>query len=215
MALFVRVIVEGQGEVRSIETLFKRIWKELLQVDWDFIAVRAVRQPQGTLLQKEGLSRAVELAAGQLALDPRHGGGSLIVLLIDAEKQCPKQLAPQLLEWAQQTCSHMDIACVLPNPMYETWFVAAAASLLGVNDLPTELTAPSDVEGSRLGKAWIKKHLPRKYKETADQPRCNEEMDLRQCRDGSPSFDKLCRELEQRVPARPPPETPPDVEEQE
>src|SRR5262249_50862655 len=144
----------------------------------------------------------------------RHGGEGLLLLLVDAEKQCPKQLAPRLLEWAEQTCAHVDIACVLPNPMYETWFVAAATSLAGVNDLPPDLVAPADVEGNRLGKPWIRKRLPRKYKETADQLSFTEAIDLQQCRDGSPSFDKLCRELERRVPP-PPPGAPEDTEEQE
>jgi hypothetical protein len=125
-----------------------------------------------------------------------------VLIVIDAERLCPKEIAPRLIRWAKEARSDADIACVLPNPMFETWFVAAAASLAGVNDLPPDLTEPDDPEGNRLGKPWLKRQLPknRKYSETIDQPRFAAKMDLVRCRERSASFDKLCRELELRLP---------------
>ena len=55
--------------------------------------------------------------------------------------------------------------------MFETWFAAAAESLRGKNNLPDDLPKPKDPEQEGLGKGWIKKHLPKKYKETIDQAR--------------------------------------------
>jgi hypothetical protein len=89
----------------------------------------------------------------------------------------------------------------MPHPMFETWIVAAASSLAGVNGLPDPLTTPQDPEGKGLGKAWLKKQLPRKYSETVDQPRFVAKMDMMLCSQNSPSFDKLCREFKQRLPA--------------
>jgi len=89
--------------------------------------------------------------------------------------------------------------------MFETWFAASASSMAGVNGLPSDLAVPDDPEGNRLGKSWIKDHYPRgrKYSETVDQPRFTAKIDLAGCRDRSPSFDKLCRELEKRLPTSP------------
>ena len=197
MPLHVGLIVEGQGEYEAIRTLLHRVWYELL--GGDFINVlRPFRKPQGTLLKEDGLKKVVD--AVKIKLGPETPGGprKLVLILIDAEKECPKDLAPRLAGWARQARPDADIACVLPNPMFETWFAAAAVSLAGVNGLPASLTEPHEPEGNRLGKPWLKKHLPRKYSETVDQPRFAAAMDLARCRERSPSFDKLCRELERR-----------------
>ena len=87
---------------------------------------------------------------------------------------------------------------------------AAAASLRGKNDMPADLSKPEDPEKEELGKAWVKKHLPRKYKETIDQPRFVGHISLTECRDSSRSFRKLVKELEQRLPL-PPATVPPAV----
>jgi hypothetical protein len=52
---------------------------------------------------------------------------------------------------------------------------------------------------------WIKARLKsqnkaRAYKKTVDAPAFVQAMDLAECRANCPSFDKLCRELEARVP---------------
>jgi hypothetical protein len=90
-----------------------------------------------------------------------------------------------------------DSVCVVANVEYETWFVAAAESLTRYLNLAGDKMLPSDPERLRLGKGWIKARLPA-YSETVDQPKFSAVMDLRLCRRHSPSFDKLCRELEKR-----------------
>jgi hypothetical protein len=197
MRLQVGVIVEGQGDYEAIRILLQRVWCELL--GGDFINVlRPFRKRQGTLLREDGLKKVVDEVKIKLGPEKPGGERKLLLILIDAEKQCPKELAPRLVSWAREARSDADIACVLPNPMVETWFAAAAASLAGFNDLTANLTEPDDPEGNRLGKPWLKRQLPRKYSETVDQPRLAARMDLVRCRQRSPSFDKLCRELELR-----------------
>jgi hypothetical protein len=203
--LRVAVIVEGQGEYQGIRTLLERIWYELLGGDY-LDVLRPFRQPQGTLLQEAGLKAAVDAARIKLDNMPPDDRHKLVLILIDAEDECPRDLAPRLLGWAREARADADIACVLPNPMFETWFAATAASLAGQNGLPADLTTPADPEGNRLGKGWLRRQLlPRKYSETVDQPRFTARMDLALCRASSPSFDKLCRELEGRLPAQAPP----------
>jgi hypothetical protein len=51
-----------------------------------------------------------------------------------------------------------------------------------------------------LSKAWIEQRFKgTRYSETQDQPAMTLVMDLNLCRTRSPSFDKLCRELERRA----------------
>jgi Domain of unknown function (DUF4276) len=194
MPLRVGVIVEGRGDLSSISILLRRIWNELLGGD-AIEVLRPFRLPQGTLLTEEGLKKTVDAVKIKLGPDTPGGTRTLVLILIDAESNCPKHLAPRLVSWAKEARADADIACVLPYPMLETWFAAAAAYLAGANGLPTDLPVPSDPEGNHLGKAWLRSHLPGKYSETVDQPRFTARLDLAECRVRSASFDKLCREL--------------------
>lgn len=210
MPLRVVVIVEGHGEDGAIRTLLERIWYELL--GGDYIEVIPWRGKQGRLLlpEGEGLRPVVEAAAIKLHATERTDLRRLLLVMIDTEghkENCPRTKAPELVAWArtERSDAATEIACVLPNVMFETWFVAAAESLKGKNDLPADLPKPADPEGDRLGKLWVKKYLPRKYKETVDQPRFVGHMNLTECRASSRSFRKLVKELQQRLPAPPPP----------
>jgi hypothetical protein len=201
MPLRVVVIVEGHGEDGAIRTLLERIWYELLR--GDYIEVIPWRGKQGQLRQKDGLSTVVEAAADRLHGTAQTDLRRLLLIMIDTEGQeCPRDVAPERIGWAREVRSDTatEIACVLPNPMFETWFAAAANSLRGKNGLPNELPKPLDPEGEGAGKGWVKKHLPRKYKETVDQPRFVGHMSLTECRDSSRSFRKLIKELAVRVP---------------
>jgi len=211
MPLRVALIVEGHSEVQAAPIVLRRIWGELFRSDDPLDVLTPNRDSQGKLLNKDGLRRKVVESRKRLT-KRQDGYRGLILILIDTEKRgCPKEQAPQLLGWAREAHSDADIACVMPNPMFETWFAACATSLAGHNDLPATVATPNDPEGKRLGKTWIRNALPRsrKYSETADAPRFAARMNLVECRANAPSFDKLCRVLEARLPPRPP--EPPSV----
>jgi len=201
MPLRVVVIVEGHGEDGAVRTLLERIWYELL--GGDYIEVVPWRGKQGQLRQRELLRPVVEAAAIKLHATERTDFRRLLLILIDSEgEECPAAVAPARTALAREVRSDAatEIACVMPHPMFETWFAAAAASLRGKNDLPGDLPKPDDPEGTGLGKAWMKQNLARKYKETVDQPRYVGHMSLTECREASRSFRKLVAELEQRLP---------------
>ena len=194
--LRVAPIVEGHGEFLCVGDLLRRIWYEL--IGGEFIRVeKPIRHHQGTLLQPEGLGRAVKLAIKSLSFPP-SGDPSLVLVLIDSEGQCPASLGPGLLDRARGVDPRADVACVLAHVMFETWFVAAAASLTPYLDLKPG-DPPDDPEVAGLGKGWIAKRLKGpKYVETVHQSKMTNLMDLERCRAVSPSFAKLCRELETR-----------------
>jgi hypothetical protein len=215
MTLYVAPIVEGPTEEGCIKIILSRIWRELLSAaDRAELAVLPANPAHRTALTKEGhpeleekVQRAVRGVRGRIRTPEDHG---FVLILIDADEDCPKDLAPRLLDRARTIRSDADIACVFAKRELENWFKAAAQSLVGVHGLPADLDAVTDPEiGS--GDAWLTRQMrktdrKRRYEKPADAVEFAEKMDLQQCRTNSPSFDKLCRELEKRLPSAPPSE---------
>lgn len=213
--LRVAPIVEGHGEVSAVPELLRRIWYEVL--GGEFIDVlKPIRQPRSKLLRKrpdarvcrphgEFILRATQLASAKLGVDPDESVPGLVLLLLDANSDCPRDLAPEILRILEETAPIRKTAAVLPVVEYETWFVASAESLEEyLSVLPTDRI--SNPESLKLGKAWIEDRFRgAKYSETIDQVRLTAKMDLKLCRQRSRSFDKLCRELERllHAPASP------------
>lgn len=211
MTLYIAPIVEGQTEDKCIERLLQRIWRELLAAPYRLQVLQPSREPRGRLIHPTGtdLSRKVEdsfVSLRRLVSRDSDGRG-LLLLLIDAETDCPAELAPRLLATARAARKDADIACVLAKRMLENWIVAGASTLAGVNGLPNPLPARDQFEDGN-GAAWLEAQLrtvnrTRAYKKTVDAKEFIRAMDLAECRSNCPSFDKLCRELEARVPAPP------------
>jgi hypothetical protein len=195
--LVVAAIVEGHGEEKSaIRTLVTRIWIELLNGEYVRV-LRPIRQPRSKLIQRDGLLRAIDLAS--LTLDEEGSTDRrLILVLFDADDDLPCVLAPKLQELVASERAHLDIAIVLANQEFETWFAAAAESLGAFFDL--SITPPAvDPEAAGQRKGAVRRWLHNQYSETIDQVRLTTHMDLQLCRSRSKSFDKLCRELEKRL----------------
>lgn len=194
-------IVEGHGEDAAVPLLLRRIGHELLNTT--IHVGRPIRVPRARMVKHEHLQRAIDLAL--LKLKTRANGRAAVLVLLDGDGELPCQLGPKLQQLAADIRPDADIACVVANLEYETWFAAAAESLVERGELVLEAgEVPRDPEGQRLRKAWVSKHIADRrngYSETIDQPRFTAMMNLHECRSLSPSFDKLCRELERRLPS--------------
>lgn len=198
--LRVAPIVEGHGECEAVRTLLQRIWHEMLHGE-HIDVLRPIREPRAKIIRQDTLSKKIDLAARKLSQNTVPGDRNLIFILLDADKDLPCILAPQILERAVQSRSDMDLICVIANPEYETWFVGACESLRDFLHFESH-DVPRHPEQSKSRKAWIENHFKLKnavYSETIDQPRMTAKMDLSLCRKRCPSFDKLCRELEKRI----------------
>jgi len=91
---------------------------------------------------------------------------------------------------------------VLAVVEYETWFVASASSLQEYLHIEGTEDIPEHPELRNCGKKWIEDRFSgMRYNPRVDQPKLTAKMDLRLCRERSPSFDRLCRELERFVSA--------------
>lgn len=190
-------IVEGHGENNAVRILLERIWYEFLQGEY-LDVLKPIRGKRQKLVETRELGRAIDLAVLKLR-ETRTVEPEMILVLLDADSDLPCLLGPDLLEKGRIHRGDVDLSCVIANIEYETWFVAAAASLSEHLEL-SEGDEDLDPESDRLGKAWIQQRIRRvKYSETVDQPSMTKAMDLALCRAKSPSFDKLCRELEARL----------------
>lgn len=128
---------------------------------------------------------------------PRTG----VLVLLDADDDCPAELAPALLARARDARKDRPASVVLAKREFEAWFLAAAPSLRGRRGLAADLALPPDPELPRDCKGWLSRHRSdgRGYKPTADQAALAAAVDLRLARTNSPSLDKLWRDLERLV----------------
>lgn len=178
----IAVIVEGKGEVQAVPELLRRIISEVSADDPPSI-VRPIRAPRDRIVKEGELERYVNLAV-------RHGGPEArILVLLDADEACPKELGPELLRRARQARPDKQIQVVLAKREYEAWFIAAAESVIA--GVPA---APQTPEAIRGAKEWIGRYQP--YRPTADQAPMTAKFDMVQARRNAPSFDKLWRAVE-------------------
>lgn len=200
--LLVAPIVEGHGEYDAVRILLDRVWREILGGDCIEV-LRPIREKRNRLaVNRNGaLTRAVELAARLLAAEKELlDWPALVFVLLDADDDLPCVLGPELLRLARDARDDVNVSCVVANVEFETWFVAAAESLSEFIDLREGEVVPNAPEVLRCGKGWIKQRFRKMpYSETLDQPKLTARFDMGQCRTRSPSFDKLCRDLQRFI----------------
>ena len=188
----VATVVEGQGEVAALPVLVRRIVAEIAPEVW-VESPRPYRAHRGSLTRAGGVETVVAAVVEQV------GPGAGVLVVLDADDDCPAKLGPTLAERARSARPDARVAAVLANREFEAWFLAAAPSLAGHRGLAVDLARPADPEKPRDCKGWLTAHRTdgRPYKPTADQAALAAVLNLTMAREHSPSFDKLCRDLEQ------------------
>jgi Domain of unknown function (DUF4276) len=182
-------IVEGDGEVLALPKLLHRLADQHAVIG--LRTPNPIRVPRGRLTAAGGIERAVSAAA------ERVGGRGGVLVLLDADDDCPAELGPEMLGRARAARPNVSVSVVLANREFEAWFIAAAESLAGQLGFPDDLTAPADAERIRGAKEWLSQHRAsgRTYKPTVDQAPLTSAFDLVTAQAKSQSFDKLCREV--------------------
>ncbi|WP_371779027.1 DUF4276 family protein [Streptosporangium subroseum] len=192
-AISIAAVVEGEGEVAALPVLLRRIAQELSA--WNVQIPPPLRVPRSKLIACGGIERAVLQASYQV-----DGLGG-ILLLIDADDDCPATTGPALLERARQARGDREISMVLANREFEAWFLAAASSLAGCRGLADPLEPPADPEGPRDAKGWLsaRKTDGTSYRPTVDQAALAAVFDMAQARKNARSFDKFWRDVERLI----------------
>ena len=147
-------IVEGDGEVASLPVLLRRIgeWKN----PGEYIEIsRPIRVRRDQFLNKDEIfSKSIQLAG----LKSAQSDEGWILILLDADDDCPVQLAQDIFDRAKSILPDQKISVVFANREYEAWFLAAARSLDGVRGFRIDENVP-DPDSIRGAKEWLKKGM--------------------------------------------------------
>lgn len=188
-------IVEGHGEVEALPVLLRALATSRQEAGKVSI-LRPIRVRRDRFLNREEeFHRQMFLAARMC------GVGGWVLVLLDADDDCPAQLAPKIAARALPCAVGCDVSVVLANREFEAWFIAAAESLDGARGFRMRAGDESvDAEATRDAKGWLRKRMDRgTYSEILDQSRFAARMDFSQAIGRSRSFRKLCKEWEVHV----------------
>lgn len=181
----IATIVEGHGEVEALPILLRRIAQQV-SPETVLDLPRPIRVSRNRVVQEGELERAIALAAREARAE------GCILILLDANGDCPAELASQLLERALAARRDRDIRVVLAKMEYEAWFLAAAVSL-GIGEV---IEPPDDPEAVRDAKGWLSARMQAggPYRATIHQASFSATFDLDAAR-SAPSFDKFWRDV--------------------
>ncbi len=190
----VAAIVDGDGEVAALPVLLRRLgsW---LPPRFPAQVLTPIRVRRDRFLNRnEEFRRMLLLAAAKCGPD------GWVLVLLDADDDCPARLGPQILERAQAVVPHRPLSVVLANREFEAWYLAAAESLEGQRGFSCAGEVVAEPDSVRNAKGWISRRMGAgRYRETTDQPAFAAMMDLRAAQAHSRSFRKLCDEWVKRL----------------
>jgi hypothetical protein len=187
---YLMMIVEGDGDVQAAPILARRILhsQQIFNVD----VPKPIRIRRDQFLRKPDLREKYLLLARAKA-----GNQGRVLVLLDADDECPRDLVVAHLAQMQHIVSPTTLSLVFAKTEFEAWFIAAADSLAGKHGLPVGLVAPPNAETIPGAKGWLRHQMPsgQGYSETVDQPALTALFDWELGRGRSPSLDKFCREV--------------------
>lgn len=127
----------------------------------------------------------------------RAGCSGAILLVFDADDDCPKEVGPQLQQELARSLAPLPAAVVLANREFENWFLAAVESLRGYRGIREDAVSPTDPESIRGAKEQLRRLMVpgREYRAKIDQVAFATQLDLQLARQRSRSFDKFYREV--------------------
>ncbi|HYM61653.1 MAG TPA: DUF4276 family protein [Thermoanaerobaculia bacterium] len=184
--MIIQPIVEGQGEEAAVPLLLRRLRDEAQA--WGLEVGRPHRRRRTQLVKKDSLQTAVRVAALREEC-------AAILVLFDADDDCPKELAPALAEWAAEAAPGKACAVVMANREYEAWFLASIEALRGKNGIVPGAVSHPHPEVPRDAKGHLQRWIQpgASYSASVDRAALTAHLDLeivyRRCR----SFRKLVR----------------------
>lgn len=191
----VSCIVEGHGEVAALPVLLRRI------AEWRSPQMSVAVMPPIRVHRNRFLRREEEFRRHLLLAANKSGEGGWVLVLLDADDDCPATMGPEILARARQVVPHRSISVVLANREFEAWFIGGVSTLdgqrglaVGANDLNIDPELPRDAKG------WLRQRMAGGvYGETTDQPAFSAKMNLQQALERCRSFRKLCAEWDRRL----------------
>ncbi|HET6884071.1 MAG TPA: DUF4276 family protein [Pirellulales bacterium] len=182
----IQPVVEGFGEISSLPVLVRRL-RDIAEVH-EIDVNRPIRRPRGRLVIEAFLREVVQLARRQ-----EECGAILVVL--DADDDCPAEMAPSLKAWASEEAGDIPCDIVMPKREFEAWFLAAIESLRGSRGIRDDAASHQDPEAPRDAKGKLEACMRQgaSYYEKADQPALTAQFDMREAHHRCRSFRKLVK----------------------
>jgi hypothetical protein len=182
----IQPIIEGHGEREAFPVLLRRLRQAVGVYTFDF--GKPILKHRSQLVKKETLQDSVRLALKQ-------DGCRAVLVLFDADADCPKSIVSNLQEWASEAAGPVPCRVVLATREYEAWFLGAIESLQGKRGIRPDANFLEDPEAVRDAKGALEELMVETadYMETIDQPALSDLFDMavafRRCR----SFRKLVK----------------------
>ena len=189
-------IVEGPGDKNSVPGLIRRILYERFERYDIAVSQSKVAHTKSKLLGK------LEQLIGYALLE----NCAAILVLVDADDECPLEETTSLVERAIALNLNVPVAIVYAKSEYETWFISSLShgtgrgirERLGISE---SINSPDNVEATTGAKGWLTRNMPRdrRYRETIDQANLTHHIDLDLTHHRSRSFRRLCHAVEELV----------------
>ena len=181
-------IVEGDGEVAAVPVLLRRLASAL--TGDQFIEV----PPPLRVHRDRFLNRPEEFRRMLLLASAKCGTSGRVLVLLDADDDCPVELAASIRARAAEIIPNCPASFVCANREFEAWFLAFAPVLNGRRGLVIgDGEQPDNPDSVRGAKEWLSRRIPNgRYRETTDQPALCAALDIEMARARSRSFRKLC-----------------------
>lgn len=188
MTCDIGVVVEGRGETAAVPVLLRRIAGVVTPGLTPRISV--LRRGRQQVVKSPYFEESIDVAAR------RVGPRGLVLVLLDADIDCPAELGPQLIRRAAKARPDRTVRVVLAKAEYEAWFLASAGSLAGRHGFRADMSTPANPESIRDAKGWLSRHRTQAgaYRPTAHQASLTATFDMGAAR-SAPSFDKLWRDM--------------------
>src|SRR5471032_1546694 len=184
-------IVEGDGEVQALPILLRRL------NGWLTPEAFATIEPPIRVHRDKFIRRVDEFNRILLLAAKKCTDNGWILILLDADDDCPVEMAEEIRRRAREVIPHRSISVVLAHREFEAWFMAAARSLIGCRNFHWDSPdpAPANSETLRNAKGWLAERMGGQgYHETLDQPKFASAFDMEFAQMRSRSFRKLCED---------------------
>lgn len=190
----IQPIVEGYGEVAAVPILLRRLRDECQAFGVE--VNRPIRATRSQLVREDTLKQRIKLALLQ-----EYCGAILVIF--DADDDCPKELAPVIQAWANEESGQIPSAVVMADREYEAWFLASIESIRGRRGIRNDAVSFLTPEVPRAAKHALEECMIEgaHYSETVDQPALTAMFEMDQAYARSRSFRHLVRAFGLLVPS--------------
>ena len=187
-------VVEGAGDVAALPELLGRILRERFNRP-DVI----VAQGRSRVVTANGRQKLESKLENFLQHAQKKPQCDAILVLLDADDDCPVNLAQGLLERCKRLGLNCPVEIVCAHRSYESWFLASLDTIKGRGNIPDTAVLVQAAEDVSSPKQWLTDQMPRgrAYKETIHQASLSRSIDIGAAHHNSRSFRRLCHALEQ------------------